>query len=446
MDERRDAQRKLGRCRADPPARPFLWRQHLSSSGGQGRRDLEPPRRPGVDGAARSPCLRGRRPGENGQEVRRHRIVVTGVARWWGALTVQRLVADDRVEEVIGIDTEEPHYDLGEADFLKVDIRHSLIGKLVRAVGIDTVVHTQTTIDSVEQDARRAHEVNVIGTVNLLAGLTGDDSPVRRLVLKSSAHVYGSDYRLPAQLTEDTRLDADSPHSFVRDIVEAEANLFDFGVRNPAVTVISLRFANALNPDEPAPLARYFDLPLVPTFLGYDPILQLIHRDDAVAALATAAVDGAAGAYNIAGPDPLPLTALLDGVGKLHAPVLPPAGMNAIGAALRAAGLPTLSSQLVDLLRWGRSLNVGAAKRGFGFRAARTTLEALDDFIQQRRVLAFMPGGHSYVYDRELEAYIHQRRLRRRTAGGTTLRVAAETAPLSPGDAGAEPPPRRPPR
>src|SRR5207237_10840771 len=121
--------------------------------------------------------------------TRKRRVLVTGVARWWGALTVQRLVGEPEVEEVVGIDTEEPHHDLGDADFLKLDIRHSLIGKLVRTVGIDTVVHTQTAIDSIDQDPRGAHETNVIGTLNLLGGLAGGDTPDRRLVLTSSSHV-----------------------------------------------------------------------------------------------------------------------------------------------------------------------------------------------------------------------------------------------------------------
>src|SRR5258708_6971671 len=129
---------------------------------------------------------------------RKRRILVTGVARWWGALVVQRLVEDPDVAEVIGIDTREPRYDLGRADYLKLDVRHSLIGKLVRAVGIDTVVHTLTRVDSFDMDPRRAHEMNVIGTLNLLAGCAGEGSPVRRFVLKSSGHVYGSRFDLPA--------------------------------------------------------------------------------------------------------------------------------------------------------------------------------------------------------------------------------------------------------
>src|SRR5260370_22291638 len=95
-------------------------------------------------------------------------VLVSGVGGWWGALAVQSLVEGPDGAEVIGTDIREPRYDLGRADYLKLDIRHSLIGKLVRAVGIDTVVHTLTRVDSFDLDPRRAHEMNVIGTLNLL--------------------------------------------------------------------------------------------------------------------------------------------------------------------------------------------------------------------------------------------------------------------------------------
>src|SRR5256712_9387301 len=134
---------------------------------------------------------------------KKRRILVTGVARWWGALVVQRLVEDPDVAEVIGIDIREPRHDLGRADYLKLDIRHSLIGKLVRAVGIDTVVHTLTRIDSFDMDTARAHEMNVIGTLNLLAVCARYGSPVRRFVLKSSGHAYRSRFDPPTRLPPD---------------------------------------------------------------------------------------------------------------------------------------------------------------------------------------------------------------------------------------------------
>ncbi|HSS60620.1 MAG TPA: NAD-dependent epimerase/dehydratase family protein [Candidatus Limnocylindrales bacterium] len=343
--------------------------------------------------------------------AKKRRVLVTGVARWWGALVVQRLVEDPDVAEVIGIDIREPRYDLGRADYLKLDIRHSLIGKLVRAVGVDTVVHTLTRVDSFDMDPARAHEMNVIGTLNLLAGCAGEGSPVRRFVLKSSGHVYGSRFDLPTGLREDHRLDSNSRHQFVRDIVEVESYASDFAVRNPDLTIIALRFSNSLNPEEPQPLARYLDLEVVPTVIGYDPPIQLIHRDDCIDAMVLAARRGPGGAYNIAAPGPQSLSRLLDGAGKLHAPLLPPVGLGLAAYGIRRAGLAFLSPQLLDLLRWGRTLATSKAARELGFRAVRDTQAAFDDFIQQRRVLRYETDRHAYQYEKELEDFIHSRQL-----------------------------------
>ena len=340
---------------------------------------------------------------------KKRRVLVTGVARWWGALVVQRLVEDPDVAEVIGIDIREPRYDLGRADYLKLDIRDSLIGKLVRSVGIDTVVHTLTSVDSFNMDPRRAHEMNVIGTLNLLAGCAGEGSPVTRFVLKSTGHVYGSRVDLPAGLREDHRLDSNSRHQFVRDIVEVESYVNDFAMRNPGIDILVLRFGNSLNPDEPQPLAKYLDLEVVPTVAGYDPTLQLTHRDDCVEALRLAAKRGPAGAYNITAASGEPLSKLLDAAGKLHAPLIPPFGIELAAYALRKSGVAFLSPQLLDLLRWGRVMSTSKAARSLGFRAARDTRAAFEEFISQRRVLRYEPDHHGYQYEKELEDFIHSR-------------------------------------
>jgi UDP-glucose 4-epimerase len=361
--------------------------------------------------------------------ARKRRILVTGVARWWGALVVQRLVDDPDVAEVIGIDIREPRYDLGRADYLKLDIRHSLIGKLVRSVGIDTVVHTLTRIDSFDMDPVRAHEMNVIGTLNLLAGCAGADSPVRRFVLKSSGHVYGSRFDLPPNLREDHRLDSNSHHQFVRDIVEVESYVSDFATRNPSIDILVLRFANSLNPGEPQPLARYLDLEIVPTVAGHDPSLQLIHRDDCIEAMTLATKRGPAGAYNIAPSGAEPLSKLLDGAGKLHVPLLPPFGIELAAFAMRRSGLAFLSPQLLDLLRWGRSLATAKAARSLGFRASRDTRTAFDDFIQARRVMRYQPDHHAYQYEKELEDFIHSRQPHPVNGESTNGETVAPTAP-----------------
>jgi UDP-glucose 4-epimerase len=221
--------------------------------------------------------------------------------------------------------------------------------------------------------------------------------------------VYGSRFDLPAYLREDRRLDASSPHPFVRDMVEVESYALDFGVRNPEVAVVTLRFTNALNADEPPPLARYLDLELVPTVFGYDPVLQLIHSSDCVEALVRATLEAPPGAYNVATPHPLPLSSLLDRASKLHAPLLPPLGAAIAARVLQTFGLAFLSPQLLDLLRWGRTLSVTRATRELGFRARLDTPSALEEFYRDRRVVRFRPDYRAYMYEKELEDFIHSR-------------------------------------
>jgi UDP-glucose 4-epimerase len=143
--------------------------------------------------------------------------------------------------------------------------------------------------------------------------------------------------------------------------------------------------------------------------IGYDPPLQLIHRDDCIEAMVLATKRGPGGAYNIGPPGNEPLSSLLDGAGKLHAPLLPPFGLGLAAFTIRTAGIAFLSPQLLDLLRWGRTLNTAKTARELGFRAARDTRAAFEDFTQQRRVLRYEPDRHAYQYEKELEDFIHSR-------------------------------------
>jgi UDP-glucose 4-epimerase len=221
--------------------------------------------------------------------------------------------------------------------------------------------------------------------------------------------VYGSRLDLPTSIREDHRLDSNSRHQFVRDIVEVESYVSDFAVRNPNIGIVVLRFSNSLNAQEPQPLARYLDLEVVPTVAGYDPSIQLIHRDDCIEALVLATKRGPAGAYNIAPTGAEPLSQLLDGAGKLHLPLIPPLGVELAALAMRTSRIAFLSPQLLDLLRWGRTLATAKAARELGFRTSRDTRGAFEDFIQERRVLRYQPDRYAYQYEKELEDFIHSR-------------------------------------
>src|SRR3954470_2572920 len=133
------------------------------------------------------------------------RILVTGLSTYWGGRLAQALERDPSVEAIIGIARRPPKVELERTEFVQVSDAHSLIRRIVDAAEIDTIVDTRLVVDSIVTSSRRAHENNVIGTMNILAACTGRDSPVRKVVVKSSAHYYGVEQDDPAYFTEEFR-------------------------------------------------------------------------------------------------------------------------------------------------------------------------------------------------------------------------------------------------
>ena len=88
-----------------------------------------------------------------------------------------------------------------------------------------------------------------MGTMNILAASTGPDSPVRKVVFKSSTHFYGCHQDDPAFFDETMRRPHPPKTGIERDIVEAEASLNEYAERHPDTAVTVLRFANVLGPD-----------------------------------------------------------------------------------------------------------------------------------------------------------------------------------------------------
>src|SRR5215217_5895829 len=168
------------------------------------------------------------------------RILITGLSTYWGGRLAQALERDPEIETVIGIDRTPPKVALERTEFVQVSDAHSLIRRIVDAAEIDTVVDTRLVVDAIVTTPRRAHENNVIGTMNVLAACGGSDSPVRKLVFKSSAHVYGCEQDDPAFFTEEMTRRHPPRTSLERDIAEADTAVRDFAARKPDVTVTRL--------------------------------------------------------------------------------------------------------------------------------------------------------------------------------------------------------------
>jgi UDP-glucose 4-epimerase len=312
-------------------------------------------------------------------------VLVTGASRPVGARLARSLAADERITRVLALDTVPPRSDIGRAEFVRADLRTPTVSRVVRTHEVDTVVHAGVLQTPAGVGSRAAmKEINVVGTLQLIAACQRAPS-VQRFVLKSSTAVYGSGPGDPAVFVEGDDVRADSlPRSgFPRDSVDVEDAARRLGRLRPDISVCLLRLANIVGPRMDTPLMRYLRLPVVPTVLGFDARLQLLHEDDAVRALHQGVFSDAAGAINVAGDGVLMLSQVL---ARLSRPGLPMPSVlgRSLGGVLRRAGLVEFAPEDVGFLTYGRVVDTTRMRRDLGLTEVMPTAEVVAALVAAR--------------------------------------------------------------
>jgi UDP-glucose 4-epimerase len=310
-------------------------------------------------------------------------VMVTGVSRYLGGRFARILTSQPGIDRVIGVDVVPPPHDIGSADFVRADIRNPVIAKVIARAEVDTVVHMSVIATPTHAGGRVSmKEINVIGTMQLLAACQKAPT-VRRLVVKSSAGVYGSSPRDPAMFTEDTGAKVLPRGGWGKDCVEVEGYVRGFSRRRPDVEVAMLRFANIIGPGIRTPLTDYFSLPVVPTVMGYDARLQFVHEEDAVEAMRLATVGSMTGIANVTGDGVLLLSQAARLAGRPTLPI-PPQLTGIAGTLFRRTGLADFSTDQMRFLSFGRVLDTGRMRSVLGLEPRYTTKEAFVDFVRGR--------------------------------------------------------------
>jgi UDP-glucose 4-epimerase len=306
-------------------------------------------------------------------------VLVTGVSRDLGGRFARLVAADPSVDRVIGVDVVPPRGDLGGVRFVRADIRNPVIAKVIAGENVDTVVHMSVIATPGGAGGRTSmKELNVIGTMQLLAACQKAPG-LRHLVVRSSTTVYGSSSRDPAMFTEDMAPKQLPKSGFAKDAVEVEGYVRGFARRRPDVTVTMLRAAHVVGPTVNSPMTRYFNLPVIPTVLGFDARLQFLHENDLLEALRHATVAGVHGTFNIAGDGVLMLSQAARRVGR---PTLPMPGfaVSSLGSFIRQVRVSDFSPDQMAFLTYGRGVDTSRMRTMLGFEPDYTTEAAFEDF------------------------------------------------------------------
>jgi UDP-glucose 4-epimerase len=335
------------------------------------------------------------------------RVLITGLDTFWGGRMAQALESDPEFEMILGMATKNPQVALERTDFVRADQTYSIVSRIVRATQPDTIVHTFLVTNSTNASGRALHEINVIGTMNLLAAAGQAGSPVRQVVVKSSTLVYGSNDTDPAWFSEETPRSKGPATRVERSLVEVEELVRNFAEDNPSTVVSLLRFANVLGTDIVTPISTNLSRPLCPRIAGFDPLVQFVEEDDVVRALEHVTRRRIPGIYNVAGAGKLPWTEVAALCGTRLLP-LPPFGTRLAAMPLVRARLIEFPPELEPLLRYGRGVDTSRIATT-GFENRYTTAGVVDSFIRAlrlRRSIGRVPP--TYTYEHEVEEFFRR--------------------------------------
>ena len=334
-------------------------------------------------------------------------VLVTGVSGFWGGQVATRLLARPELH-VVGLDDEPPEQDIKGLDFIQADIRNPLVTELLKAEAVDIVCHAAFA-DSA-RPSETAFDLNVMGSTQLLAACAA--AGVRKVVLKSSTMVYGAQATNSAFLREDHALRGSHGYGYVRDLVELEAFCNGFRGQNPDLLLTVLRFAHIVGPKCDTPMTRFLREEESLVLVGFDPMMQVIHEDDATAALEFAVLHDSPGVFNVAADGVMPLWRLMGLASKVALPIFHPLAYLSVSLfGPRHAPID------IDYLRYPCVADLHKMRHELEFVPQYTAEEALREFAAQQRLRSYLPESAARAYD---EDRLRDTIERRRRARGQT--------------------------
>lgn len=252
----------------------------------------------------------------------RLRIALTGCRTFFGDALIRSLEVDPRCEHIVAFDIRPPLSGRTKTRFSRLDLTDpsadEQMAKVLVAEQVDVLVHT-ALLAYPSHSSSWAHELEAIGSLYVMNAAAS--AKVRKVVLTSSTAVYGAHSSNPAFLSEEHPLLGMKASRWVMDRVAVEKELARLKRDCPQIITTSLRFAMTVGPTIRNFYTKLLTPQFVPAVLGYDPLMQYLHEDDAIAALSKAVHEDHPGVFNIVGEGALYYSDVIRLGGKIAVPV-----------------------------------------------------------------------------------------------------------------------------
>ncbi len=307
---------------------------------------------------------------------RLRKVVVTGISGRLGRIVARRLHHDLQYQ-IVGLDRRPMAGRPKDIELHQVDLRSKKARDVFRVGDVDALVHLGVMHDPRARPAE-LYSWNIAGTTKLLEYCQAYRVP--KVVLLSSANVYGPRPDNPQFLTEEAPLLAAQRFPQMRDLVEIDHLVSTFLWRAQQIETVILRPVHIVGPVHNAP-SNYLRIARPPVLLGFDPMVQLIHVQDVAEAIVSALAPARRGIYNIVGPGEVPLSTVLAELGRDPVAIPHPVAKPILSLAFRL-GISSFPVAELDFIRYVCMVDGRRASAELGFRpqhGLRETIRAVDE-------------------------------------------------------------------
>jgi UDP-glucose 4-epimerase len=287
------------------------------------------------------------------------RVLVPGMSGRLGKLLAERLL--ELGHDVIGIDRRPFREAPGGVEMHEVDIRKRAAEDVFRRVRPQAVIHMATVTHLIVQSDDR-YRINLGGTRAVFEH--SSTYGAEHVVFVGRHTYYGAAADSPLFHNEDEPPMGLSSFPELADLVAADLYAGSALWRYPTFATSVLRMVYTLGPTGHGTLATFLRGKRVPTLLGFDPLFHFMHERDVVNALCTTLDKRPKGVFNVAGPQPVPLSVVIRETGRSNIPI----PEIVFSMMLGRMGLPKLPTGALEHIKYPVTVDGSAFAKATGFK------------------------------------------------------------------------------
>ncbi|NUQ75682.1 MAG: SDR family oxidoreductase [Polyangiaceae bacterium] len=307
------------------------------------------------------------------------RVLITGVSGKLGAMVAERLAKSGH--KVFGMDRRPFPSDPEAIEMHMCDIRKRDAADVFRKTRPEAVIHMATVTHLVAQTEER-YRINLGGTRAVFDYC--NEFGVEHAIFVGRHTYYGAAPDAPLYHTEDEPPMAVNTFPELADLVAADLYAGSALWRYPKLCTTVLRMCYTLGPTGHGTLATFVRGPYVPLVLGFDPLYQFMHERDVVTAITLALDKRIKGVFNVAGPQPVPLSVIIRETGRRSVPIPEFLFIRTLGRL----GFPKLPRGAVSHIKYPVVIDSAAFREATGFKFEVDEVRAMHEFKGAFPVLA----------------------------------------------------------